>query len=243
MSEKEKDQLLDHDYDGIKEFDNDLPPWWKNLFYITIVWAVLYLLYFHVFQIGYLPHAEYSKQIDPNWTRLEDPSFNPFWMKFSYRSPMFSPGDVTPRELAERGQLMAEEEVLNFEPLTDAASLEEGKVLFDRNCGPNCHGMMGEGMICPNLTDEYWLHSEGDINGIIRTIRNGVPAKGMISWKRVLKPDEIHKAGSYTYSLYGTNPPNAKKPEGEQFSRTPASESETPSDSLQESSTPDSLEG
>ncbi len=228
MPEKDKfnpdefENLMDHDYDGIRELDNRLPPWWVWLFYITIFWAVGYMFYYHFLGIGDLSKAEYMKEIDPNWDSRYDDTYRPLLITRAFRSPYYSPeGDVTPQTLAKQAGAPAPaaakkeepEEELNYEPLTDAESLANGKAIFLQNCAV-CHGNLGEGTIGPNLTDEYWIHGDGKINDIIRTIRNGVPVKGMIAWKSVLRPIEIHQVASYVLSLQGSNPPNAKAPEG-----------------------------
>ncbi len=64
MSQDPKEPLLlDHDYDGIRELDNNLPRWWVWLFYLSIVFAVIYMLYYHVLRIGNLQAAEYEKEM------------------------------------------------------------------------------------------------------------------------------------------------------------------------------------
>lgn len=184
--EKEKDVLLDHDYDGITELDNQLPPWWKFLFYFTIVFAIVYMLYFHVFNIGNLQEEEYAaevKQFEIQQTALQKTS------------------------------VMINENTVTI--LTDAGSLFSGKEIFTKNCAA-CHGNYGEGLVGPNLTDDYWING-GSIKDIFRTIRDGVPEKGMISWKSQLNPKQMQEVGSYIKSLYGTNPPNAKPPQGEKY--------------------------
>jgi len=220
--EIQDDKLLDHDYDGIRELDNRLPPWWVNLFYITIIFAVVYLMYYHILGIGDLSTAEYMKEINPRWNAQQDQTYRPMLVFKTYHSPLYhSNGDITPRMLAENEGIELfqatpveeEDEGIEYELLTDKASLAEGQKIFLENCA-RCHGFAGEGGIGPNLTDEYWIHSNGDINGVIKTIRNGVPIKGMIAWKKYLQPEKIHKVGSYVLSLQGTNPPNAKAPQG-----------------------------
>lgn len=234
MAHHPVDELFDHDYDGIQEFDNDLPPWWLNLFYLTIIWSVLYLLYYHVTGIGLLQAEKYNKEVDPQWTRRADPNYQPpFWAAYSFHSPYEgSRKDVTPRMMAENPGLfgeaaLIEEETIEYEPLFDAANLAAGRELFERNCGATCHANDGGGNIGPNLTDNFWIHSEGDINGIIRTIERGVPAKGMIAWKRILKPEEIHQIGSYVLTLRGTTPANPKPPQGEEYPLPPSLREDT----------------
>lgn len=99
--------------------------------------------------------------------------------------------------------------------LSDADDLEEGKTIFkEMNCFA-CHGMNGEGnAIGPNLTDEFWL-TGCKFQNVFNTIKNGVPAKGMTAFKGQMSDDKIQKVASYVLSLSGTNPANAKAPQGE----------------------------
>jgi cytochrome c oxidase cbb3-type subunit 3 len=98
--------------------------------------------------------------------------------------------------------------------LTDAVALQKGKSIFESNCAA-CHRADGGGQIGPNLTDQYWIFG-GDVKTIFHTITNGGrDGKGMVSWKGTLKPTEIQYAASYIMSLQGTNPKDAKAPDGE----------------------------
>lgn len=126
--EKEADILLDHDYDGIKELDNALPPWWKYGFYITIVIAVIYIFNFHVWGIGKNPEQEYAEEMLEG-KRIEE----------LYK--------------AKTKNLVDENNVI----ISDAAGIETGKILYTQSCVA-CHGTKGEGGIGPNLTDEFWIH-------------------------------------------------------------------------------------
>jgi cytochrome c oxidase cbb3-type subunit 3 len=124
-----KDILMgDHTYDGIFEFDNDLPPWWKYMFYATVVFGVAYLLHYHVFQSGDLQIAEYQAEVQQ--ASLLNPA-------------MGSEGNAN--------------EVTDFKPLTEAPKLEAGKAAYLQNCAA-CHGAEGQGVVGPNLTDAFWLH-------------------------------------------------------------------------------------
>lgn len=129
--DKEKDILLDHDYDGIKELDNDLPPWWKYGFYLTIVFAVIYLINFHVAGTGDLQKAEYDKSIAQAKMEIEE------YMKTAANNV----DETTVKQLS-------------------GEDVETGKQLFITNCAA-CHGNDGRGTVGPNLTDEYWLHGGG----------------------------------------------------------------------------------
>ncbi len=216
-------KLLDHNYDGIQELDNKLPPWWLYLFYFTIVWGVLYLLYYHVLGIGDLQVAEYNKEMDPTWkATTSEVSVIP-----GYVSPLAQKGAETPlaaeqsstegaAPVAVETENVKEEAPVHYEPFTDAATLEKGHKVFLQNCAA-CHGQKGEGIIGPNLTDKYWLHGDGSYSAIVKVIQEGVPTKGMIAWKPVLPEESLLQAASYIYSLKGTNPPNGKAPQGEPY--------------------------
>lgn len=100
-------------------------------------------------------------------------------------------------------------------PSQDASVIGKGAGLFKTHCVA-CHLDKGQGNIGPNLTDDYWLHG-GEFADTMKTITEGVPAKGMISWKTVLRPDDIHAVASFIYTLRGTKPPNPKPPQGERY--------------------------
>jgi cytochrome c oxidase cbb3-type subunit 3 len=174
---------LDEDFDGIKELDNRVPPWFNYLFGGTIVFGALYMLNFHVWQSSPLPRAEYAEELTA--------------ADLSRRVRMVAEGTINEDELV---------------ALTEDASIKDGQERFLKNC-VTCHGAHGEGIVGPNLTDQYWIHG-GGIKNVYATIKNGVPEKGMISWKLVFTPKEIQQIASYVLTLQGTNPPNGKKPEG-----------------------------
>ncbi|NVO31938.1 cbb3-type cytochrome c oxidase N-terminal domain-containing protein [Hymenobacter lapidiphilus] len=179
---RDKDELMNHDYDGITEFDNDLPPWWKYGFYFTIVFAVAYMVFYHVTYTGDLQAAEYE-------TEMQQAAL------------LVSADDDDPNKLT------------TYTALTAGPDLEAGTTLFATNCAA-CHGTEGEGKVGPNLTDDYWLHG-GDINQVYKTIKFGVTSKGMVAWKGKLSGKQMLQVSSYIESLRGTNPPNAKEPQGE----------------------------
>ncbi len=217
-------KLLDHNYDGIQELDNKLPPWWLNLFYFTIVWGVLYLLYYHVLGMGDLQVAEYNKEMNPNWK----PTTSEVSGIPGYVSPLAQKGAESPEVADQKSpeggtapvvaatKEVKEEAPAHYEPFTDTAALESGHKIYVQNCAA-CHGQKGEGIIGPNLTDKYWLHGDGSFSAIVKVIQDGVPTKGMISWKPVLPEESLLQAASYVYSLKGTNPPNGKAPQGEAY--------------------------
>ncbi len=82
-----------------------------------------------------------------------------------------------------------------------------------------CHGNQGQGLIGPNFTDDYWIHGDGSITAILEIANNGVPDKGMVPWRGVIPEETLEAVSVYIYTLYGTNPPGAKPPQGEKVDR------------------------
>ncbi|MGN6542225.1 MAG: c-type cytochrome, partial [Ginsengibacter sp.] len=101
----------------------------------------------------------------------------------------------------------------NTVTVLEGADVEAGKKIFTTTCSP-CHGADGGGVVGPNLTDNYWLHG-GTIHDIFRTIKNGVPEKGMKSWKDDFTPKQIAQIASFITTLKGTKPANPKEPQGD----------------------------
>lgn len=181
MNNQKDPLLLDHEADGIRELDNQLPRWWVWLFNLTIFFAGAYLLYYHVFDRGALMAAEYRQEMEVG-EKVKQAALDRF-----------------------------EKEMLTMAPSTDAAVLEEGKQVFTVNCVA-CHRADAGGLVGPNLTDDYWIHGS-EFKDTLQTISNGVPEKGMVTWKGLLKPTQIYAVASYIYTLRGSNPPNPKPPE------------------------------
>lgn len=200
--EDEAEILLDHNYDGIQELDNNLPPWWKYGFYLTIVFAFIYLLNYHVFKTGDLQGAEYTKELEK------------------------AAADIA--EYQKKSALSVDENSVKL--LVDESSLNKGKDLYMNNCVA-CHGKLGEGQVGPNLTDDYWLHG-GKVNDVFKTIKYGYPDKGMKSWKEDFSPSQIACLTSFIKTLQGTNPPNAKEKQGELYVEEASSPEKNNSDSL-----------
>lgn len=183
MSE-EKEILIAHDYDGIQELDNPTPAWFMWLFYSTIAFGVCYLLIYHVFNFGQLQYDEYKTEV-----ALADSA------KKVYLSKSANQVDETTVKL-----------------VTDAETIAGGKAIFAQNCAA-CHGADAQGVVGPNLTDDYWLHG-GKINDLFKTIKYGVAAKGMPTWEKQLSSKQIAEVANYIKSLHGANPANAKEPQG-----------------------------
>lgn len=183
--EREGDITLAHDYDGIRELDNHLPPWWVNMFVLTCLWALGYMWYYHWGGNGPNQDLEYKNEVETARKEIA---------------------------IALAGKANAVDES-SVAALTDAGALTEGELIYKNVCAA-CHGPQGEGSVGPNLSDEYWLHG-GGIKNVFKTIKYGVPDKGMIAWSSQLKPADMQKVASYILTLKGTNPPNPKAPQGE----------------------------
>lgn len=215
-----QDKLLHHNYDGIQEFDNDLPRWWLWLFYLTIVWGVLYFIFYHVLSFGYLSADEYRQELDPDYVRVEHRDQKLVGLIPIYRAPYFDPqrdlaatGKVQKRSLSGFREETRESDTTTYVALADPSTLSAGKAIYLAKCA-NCHNSLGEGNIGPNLTDDYWIHGAGMTN-ITKTIKYGFPAKGMLAWRGELTPEQILQVASHVLTLHGSNPPNPKSPQGE----------------------------
>ncbi len=199
--EEEESIDLGHEYDGIRELDNNLPPWWKYGFYFSIVFAFFYLIHFHVAEQPYL-----------TW----------LWGKGISSSEKF---EIAMEEAEEVHKAYLEKVAntvneSNAVLMTEASDIAIGKQIYEaKNC-QSCHGPMGGGTIGPNLTDPYWKHG-GDIKDVFKTIKYGVPATAMQAWQKEIKPKEIQQVSSYILTLQGSNPPNAKDPEGKLYVPVP----------------------
>jgi len=186
--EKEADITLDHVYDGIRELDNHLPPWWKWMFYATIVFAGVYMVVYHMSDTLPLPLKEYETEL--------------------------AMADEQARKLKASSPAAAIDET-TVQRITDANALADGKTTFLNNCA-SCHRKDGGGDIGPNLTDEYWKHG-GAIQDIFKVVRHGVQGTNMIAWEGFISPEKMQNVSSYILTLQGTNPENGKKPEGELY--------------------------
>ncbi|WP_153798366.1 cbb3-type cytochrome c oxidase N-terminal domain-containing protein [Foetidibacter luteolus] len=184
---EEEALVLNHNYDGIKELDNSLPRWWVYGFYLTILFGVVYVYRFHISHTGQLPAEELQVALTKAAEQKEA-----FLKK--------SADKVDENTVA-----------LNADP----AYVEEGHKLFTGNCAP-CHGDKGQGVVGPNLTDDYWLH-KGGVKDIFKTIKYGYPEKGMKAWQDDFSPAQIAKISNYIITLKGTHPPGAKEPQGDLY--------------------------
>ena len=182
MADQDQDRLLDHNYDGIQEYDNPMPRWWVIIFWATIVFSILYWL--NVPGIGRGPGRIAAYEADMARARAAHAA-----------QPS---GGPTAEQLAAL--------------VNDASIVADGKQVFAQNCAA-CHRADGGGLIGPNLADDAWIHG-GTLLDVHKTIADGVLAKGMPAWGKVLRPEQVNAVTAYVATLRGTNPANPKPPEG-----------------------------
>jgi len=175
---------LDHNYDGIVELDNRMPPWLRYLFIGTILFAIFYFSYYSLLQSSPGQIQEYEYEL------------------------------AEAEKQTVKRKLLAANSIDEFTVKFDstAFALESGKTIYINNCKA-CHGDAGQGGVGPNLADNYWLHGE-KINDVFKTIKYGVPQKGMIAWQSILKPIEIQNLSSFIQQMKGSNPAGGKEPQG-----------------------------
>lgn len=189
---REEDRLLEHDADGIREYDNPLPRWWTTLFWVTILFSVLYALNLPGIGTGKGRIANYELDMAAARERRA---------ALAAKSP--------PPATVSAGALLAMER--------DPARLKPGRERFVTTCAA-CHREDGGGSIGPNLTDDFWIHG-GQPTEILKTISDGVLDKGMPAWSQTLTPDEIASVAAYVLTLHDTHPPNPKEPQGTKVER------------------------
>lgn len=190
--DREKDIDLNHDYDGIRELDNKVPPWWNWTFAFTIVFSVAYLWRYHIAYTAPLQKEEFEIAMQK--------------------------GEEKKQAYLKNAANNVDENTIK---MLDADGIAAGKALYTVNCVA-CHGANGEGaQVGPNLTDDYWIH-KGGLSDIFKSIKYGWVDKGMKSWKDDLSPVQMAQLASYVKSLKGTKPANAKEPQGDLYNETEA---------------------
>ena len=182
-----QDKVL-HELDGIKEYDNAMPGWLMAIWWGSLIFAAVYLAFFALsFGEGTM-EAEYRGETQKAVTAVD---------AYFAANPLVPP---SPADLLAGAK--------------DTSVLEAGRARFTRTCAP-CHGERAQGLIGPNLTDDHWIHG-GRVEQIFQSVAKGWPAKGMPPWGRAVKPEELAALVSYVRSIQGSNPPNARPPEGDQ---------------------------
>jgi cytochrome c oxidase cbb3-type subunit 3 len=170
-------ELLDHEYDGIREYDNPMPGWWVTSFWLSVVFAVGYAFHYHA---------------SGNGVSVSD----------AYASEMAAArAEQAKRSLGER---VSEDSLKKL--MLDGTTLADAKLVFTQRCAV-CHGDRGQGVIGPNLTDDHWLHGAGTLLDVHRVIAEGVPAKGMPAWNLQLSPVEVRQLAALVGSFHGQNLP------------------------------------
>lgn len=195
---------LGHDYDGIKELDNEVPVWWRWGFAISLIFGIVYLYNYHVAETKPLQQAELAMDMEQ--------------------------AAAAQAAYLEKSANNVDE---NTVKMMGADDIAKGKELYIKpGACATCHAENGSAIvngapgIGPNLTDDYWLH-KGDIKSIFYSIKYGWPEKGMKSWKDDYSPIQIAQLASYVKSLQGTNPQPAKEKQGELFVETGAAPAAT----------------
>jgi cytochrome c oxidase cbb3-type subunit 3 len=196
------DQVLDHDYDGIQEYDNRLPNWWLWILWGSIVFAIGYWLVFHTYGIAKGPVAQYEAEMEAGGGSLA--------------------------ALSTRGLTEDDLIAMSREP----ARLAQGREVWTQYCVV-CHKPGGEGLVGPNLTDDYWINGGGALD-IHNTVVAGVPDKGMAAWGNQLGPDRVDAVVAHLLTLRGTNI-EGKAPEGDLYQ--PEESNSAPIDPQAESAT------
>jgi cytochrome c oxidase cbb3-type subunit 3 len=169
--------LLDHEYDGIREYDNPLPGWWKKLFLGSFFFAIGYGFHYHL-------------------------SGNGISVAGAYESEMAQVREEQARRAL--GETVNEEGLGKL--MLDAKLMADAKAVFALRCTP-CHGERAQGVIGPNLTDGYWLHGHGTLMDIYQDVSEGFPAKGMPAWKMQLSSVQVRALAAYIGTLRGANLP------------------------------------
>jgi len=173
----DSENLMDHEYDGILEYDNPMPGWWKALFWATVAFSFGYVFWFHVAGRGTSVAQEFSEDV----------------------------AQANAAAAARAMQETVSEGALE-KLMADAAMMQGAAGLFAERC-KQCHGDQAQGIIGPNLTDKYWTHGRGTLMDIHATVSAGVPAKGMPAWSKQLTPAELKQLVAYVGTLRGKNVP------------------------------------
>lgn len=188
LNEEEQSLLLDHNYDGIEEFDYPLPHWWTMIFVITSIFGVFYFYYYQIAGGPTLQEEHEAKMAKINEARAE----------YAKDANNF--------------------DLVVYNNLKDAdPKLMNGLAVYEENC-LSCHEENGKGDIGPNLTDPYWLNVKStDPETLYKFVVVGYEDNGMPAWGEMLSKDELYQVIAYVLSLKDTNVPDGKEPQGEKL--------------------------
>jgi len=187
MSDRSQDGKTVHVYDDIEEQDNHLPRWWLYSLYGTCVFALGYWIYFQAYGAGLSPLQSYQHERAA--------------AKKAEAAQLMALGDLDDSKL--------------WEMAKNPAIVQEGAEVYKNTCFA-CHLQNGGGQIGPNLTDDFWLHG-GTPTQILKTVRDGVPDKGMLAWGPQLGEQKVRAVTAYVLTLVGTHVPGGKAPQGEKL--------------------------
>lgn len=181
-----QDDLLDHEYDGIREYDNPTPAWWNWMWFGSFVFSVFYFFHYHMGQGVSVEEAYIAemKTVEADRAAAAEEALK----------------NISEGSLAEL--------------MSNATVVTKGEEVYKSNCVA-CHGAKGEGGIGPNLTDAFWIHGDGSLRGIHKVVYEGVVSKGMVAWSKVLPPDVLNSVVVYVGTLRGQKVPG-KAPEGDE---------------------------
>lgn len=184
LSIEEGGPLMDHAYDGIREYDNPLPGWWRAIFWGSIVFAAGYWIWFHV----------------GHWGRTPDQKYQVALAEYNDK-----------RDVREAAEAASVDENTLARNANDPNVVQHGASIFAVRCA-SCHDATGHGLIGPNLTDDYQLHGNTRLD-IFKTVRGGVPGTAMPAWGEQLPPTDVVAVASFAITLRGKNLPG-KAPQG-----------------------------
>jgi len=170
-------RVLDHEYDGIREYDNPMPRWWVTVFWASFVFSIGYAAHYHLTGNGQSVMGAYEEE-----------------MRMAREARAKASLKEAPSEAA-LGTLMA-----------DPQLMQDAKVIFTQRC-VQCHAAEGQGLIGPNLTDNHWIHGAGSLMEIYEVVSHGVLTKGMPAWELQLQPVELRKVVAFVGTLRGKNLP------------------------------------
>jgi cytochrome c oxidase cbb3-type subunit 3 len=171
------DPLTGHEYDGIAEYDNPMPAWWRRIFWATFVFSLGYVVHYHFTGNGESVSQGYAREMR--------------------EQREIEAAQALGKELTEDGLAKL---------MHDPALVKDGQGIFAARC-VQCHAERGQGNIGPNLTDDHWINGSGTLLDLYEIVSNGRPQRGMPTWSRMLRPMEVAQVVAFVGTLRGTNLP------------------------------------
>jgi cytochrome c oxidase cbb3-type subunit III len=210
MTNDNKDRLMDHDFDGIQEYDNPIPLWLNLILFGTVIFSVFYYLYF---QIGPLMGTN-------GWTVVE-----------AYEN---AKAENLRLRFAEIGELQGDEATLiNYLQSENRDWLAVGQTVYKTHC-QSCHAGNGSGLVGPNLTNDYYKSVE-KLADLVTVIAEGAANGSMPAWRNRLHPNELVLVSAYVASLRGQNLPGPRPQEGKQIPPWPTAATQAAADDAAQS--------